>query len=86
MSQPDNSQLLRFITDNFGLEDLKTLCFNLGVEFDDLGGEGREAKARELVKWLQNRSRLDHLIDDAILLGALGVQEKVAIRVALDPL
>ncbi len=62
MSQPDNSQLLRFITDNFGLEDLKTLCFNLGVEFDDLGGEGREAKARELVKWLQNRSRLDHLI------------------------
>ena len=62
MTQPDTTQLHQFLVDHFSLEELKTLCFNLGVEFEDLGGEGRSDKARELVKAMQRRTRLEHLV------------------------
>ena len=62
MTQPDTNQLHHFLVDHFNLEELKTLCFNLGVEYEDLGGEGRSDKARELVKAMQRRTRLDHLV------------------------
>jgi len=62
MSQPNATQLHQFIIDHFSLDELKTLCFNLGVEFDDLGGDGRAGKARELVLTMQRSLRVDHLI------------------------
>jgi hypothetical protein len=34
---------------HFDLEEFRTLCFDLGIDFDNLRGEGKEAKARELV-------------------------------------
>lgn len=43
------------------MEELESLCFQLGVHFDDLQGETREAKTRELVEYLQNRGRLNDL-------------------------
>jgi len=43
------------------LEDLRTLCFCLGVDFDSLRGEGKAAKARELVIYCQSRDRLSEL-------------------------
>ena len=62
MTQPDSTQLHQFLVDHFSLEELKTLCFNLGVEYEDLGGEGRSDKARELVRAMQRRTRLEHLV------------------------
>ena len=62
MTQPDTTQLHRFLVDHFNLEELKTLCFNLGIEYEDLGGEGRSDKARELVRAMQRRTRLEHLV------------------------
>jgi hypothetical protein len=32
------------------LEELRTLCFYLGVDYDNLQGEGKAAEARELIK------------------------------------
>ena len=62
MTQPDATQLHQFLVAHFSLEELKTLCFNLGVEYEDLAGEGRSDKARELVKAMQRRTRLEHLV------------------------
>ncbi len=62
MIQPDATQLHQFLVAHFSLEELKTLCFNLGVEYEDLGGEGRSGKARELVQAMQRRTRLEHLV------------------------
>ena len=62
MTQPDATQLHQFLVDHFSLDELRTLCFNLGVEYEDLGGEGRAGKARELVKEMQRRGRLEHLV------------------------
>ena len=68
MNQPDTTQLHQFLVDHFSLEELKTLCFNLGVEYEDLGGEGRAGKARELVLLMKRQTRLSRL--DELLLGA----------------
>jgi len=45
----------------FDLEELRTLCFSLNVDYDSLPGEGKAAKARELVQYMQRHDRLDDL-------------------------
>ena len=47
---------------HFNLEELRTLCADLGVDYDNLGGEGKTARARELVAYLDRRGRLPQLM------------------------
>jgi hypothetical protein len=49
------------LTQRFDLEELRTLCFQLGVGYDDLRGEGRTAKTRELILLCQRKGQLDRL-------------------------
>ena len=59
----ENRQKLRqFILDHFSLENLKTICQDLGINYDILAGEGLEGKARELINYLQDRGRLPDLV------------------------
>jgi Effector-associated domain 7/Domain of unknown function (DUF4062) len=60
--EPTPYALCTVIMLHFDLEELKTLCFKLGVDFDSLRGEGKAAKARELVMYLQRRGQLERLI------------------------
>ena len=56
------TQLREILAQRFSLEDLRTLCFDLGVDAETLPGEGKEAKARELVAYLDNRKRIPDLV------------------------
>jgi nucleoside phosphorylase len=56
------TRLHRRLVAHYSLDELRTLCAQLAVPFDDLGGEGRQAKARELILWLVRRARLPELI------------------------
>ncbi|MCA9972091.1 MAG: hypothetical protein KC425_17830, partial [Anaerolineales bacterium] len=47
----------------FNEEELRTLCFHLGVDYDNLGGRGKAANARELVTRLHRQQRLAALLD-----------------------
>jgi hypothetical protein len=58
----DLVHLHQLLAQTFSLEELRTLCFTLNVDFDDLPGEGKEAKARELVTYLERRGRITDLI------------------------
>ena len=58
MTQPDTTQLHQFLVDHFSLDELKTLCLNLKVRYDDLGGEGLTGKARELVLYMERHGRM----------------------------
>jgi hypothetical protein len=75
MSNP-LTNLHRFIAESFDLEELRTLCFDLGVEHDDLGGEGRSDKARELVRRMGRRKELERLVD-ALRKGRPGAFDEV---------
>ncbi len=53
--------LRELLINHFSFEEIHTLCHDLGVDYDSLGGEGKEAKARELVIYLRRRNRLPEL-------------------------
>jgi hypothetical protein len=44
-------------------EDLRTLCFSLEIDYDDLSATGKRNKLRELLIDLENRERIDELIE-----------------------
>lgn len=48
---------------SYSFEELKTVCFGLGLDFDNLPGDGKEAKARELLLYLKRRNMLPALIE-----------------------
>lgn len=58
-----NFTILReMILEHFDQEELRTLAFDLGFDYDDLRGEGRKAKAREMVRYLRRRQQIEELI------------------------
>lgn len=57
----DTRQLHQQLVDQFNLEELRTLCFTLGIDPDDLGGNGKSAMARELVLYMERRGQSDRL-------------------------
>jgi outer membrane protein assembly factor BamB len=61
-SQDERIKLYTLLTNYFDEEELRTLCFNLNVNYDDLAATGRAGKARELVIYLERRGRLSELI------------------------
>ena len=67
-SQPDNRTVDRLkklrdcIVLHFDDGELRTLCFDLGINFDDLEGDALSDKARELVLYLNRIGRCDELV------------------------
>ena len=57
------SSLYDSILKHLDEEELRTLCFRLGVEYDDLRGEGRRYKGRELLALAQRRNQMEYLLD-----------------------
>jgi hypothetical protein len=57
------TKLRELLTNHFDDEELRTLCFDLGIDYDDLRGEGKASKARELVTYLERRGRIDDLVE-----------------------
>ncbi len=57
----DVAKLHALICKLFSEDELKTLCFEIGVEYDDLGGVGRAGKARELIQLCQRQDKIDPL-------------------------
>ena len=60
--ETDLTRLHRFILEHFDREDLRTLSFDLGVDYDNLPAEGKTAKARELILALGHRHQLGRLL------------------------
>lgn len=46
----------------FSLEEIRTLCFDLGADYDSIPGEGKPAKTRELILGMVRQGRLPGLL------------------------
>lgn len=46
----------------FGEEDLRQAAFDIGVDWEDLGGKAKGAKLRSLIIWLEDRGKLYKLV------------------------
>ena len=53
----------QLITDKFDVEEIRTICFDLGINYDNLRGEGKEAKVRELVTLARRSDRTSELVE-----------------------
>lgn len=63
MDQEQICRLLRkALAETFNESELRTLCFDLGVDYDGLPGEGKADKARELVGHFWRRGHLMSLL------------------------
>lgn len=54
--------LRRNLETYFSLEELKTLCFDLNITYDNLPGDTLTAKSRELINYSQRNGRISALI------------------------
>ena len=57
----DRPGLRDILVTHFSDGELRDLCFDLGIDYESLPGEGKSAKARELVAYCQRRDRLAEL-------------------------
>jgi hypothetical protein len=51
------------LVDHFDDNGLRDLCFEPGVDYASLPGEGKAAKARELVNYYERRGQVQKLTD-----------------------
>jgi hypothetical protein len=56
------TRLRQLLTGYFDAEEFRTLCFDLAVDYDTLRGEGKAAKARELVAYLERCGRISEVV------------------------
>jgi hypothetical protein len=55
-------QLHQILNKSFDESELRTLCFYLGVDYDNLPDQGKENRARELITHLDRRNRVSELV------------------------
>jgi hypothetical protein len=57
----DRLELYRILDRYFDSSELRDLCFDLGVDYEEIPGDTKAAKAREIISYLERRARLDEL-------------------------
>ena len=60
-NQNEIAQFHKNMLRSFSLDELRTLCFEIRVNYDILGGEGLGGKSRELIIWMAQNGRLPRL-------------------------
>jgi len=60
--EPDRATLLRQLDERLSPEDVRTLVFELGIDYGNLGGETKIGKLRELLLHLGRQEQLPRLI------------------------
>jgi hypothetical protein len=62
-SSPDTAvRLLGVLDTYFDLSDLKNLCFEMGIDFDNLEGGAKRGKAQALIQYCQKHNRFSELV------------------------
>jgi len=57
----DRIKLRENINRYFSLDEIESLCFDLGVDFENIGGSSKPGKVLELIQYMERRGRLDEL-------------------------
>ncbi len=60
--QVNPRELRNLLTTRFGLDELRNLCLDLRIDYDNLPGTAKSNKVRELIRHCERRERLDELI------------------------
>lgn len=58
---PSPTHLWHILRDRTNIDELRSLCFTLHLDYDTLPGSNRSGKARELVAYFDRRHALEQL-------------------------
>lgn len=61
LEQVDRTKLRQVLADYFNEEELRDLCFELGIDYENLAGSTKSGKARELVAYCERHMRIGEL-------------------------
>lgn len=61
--QSEKDKLLLLLQDHFNLDELRTMCFSLNLDYENIAGDTKEAKCRELILRVGKEDRLAELVD-----------------------
>jgi hypothetical protein len=56
------TQLRKLLILHYSLDEFRTLCFDLGILYDNLGGDGLSGKVRELLLLIGRQHRFGELL------------------------
>jgi hypothetical protein len=62
------ARLRQNLTDRFSEEELRTLCFDMGLDYESLPAQGKAGKAREIVAQVEREGATTKLIEQCRLL------------------
>ena len=62
INQTNSLVLFQILVDRFSDDELRTLCFHLQIDYEELSAEGKSGKIRELIEYLQRRHRVHELV------------------------
>jgi hypothetical protein len=62
MSQVDRRALRQLLEHYFNISELRTLCFDLHIEYENLAGDRKADKTRELIEYAERYARMDELL------------------------
>src|SRR5690349_4007227 len=88
-SQSDLIRLYETLVERFNLEELRMLGFYLKIDYDELKGEGKSGKARDLVISLARHGRIGELVAEGKRLrpgAAWDVDDTAILPLASSPL
>jgi tetratricopeptide (TPR) repeat protein len=63
MPQAERNQLIQFIRSHFNDGELHDLCLDMNTDYDDLPGQGKGDKVRELVRYAERYGSISKLIE-----------------------
>ncbi len=58
----DRWQFYNKLLKHFNNSELDAVCFNLGIDKENLGGEDKPARARELIQYCERNSMFEQLV------------------------
>lgn len=62
MASVTPQQLRSALDKYFNLSEIRTLCFDLSIPYEDFGGEGKKEKAAELVQYAERFGKFDQVV------------------------
>ncbi|RMG93965.1 MAG: hypothetical protein D6706_14645, partial [Chloroflexi bacterium] len=63
MTEPSPKVIHETLVTHFSLEELRVLCFQLNIEYENLEGSNKSGKALALVKYAQRHNRYTDLVN-----------------------
>lgn len=58
----DLVKLRQILTKRFSLSEIKVLCFDMGIDYDELSGVDKVEKIMSLLQYIQRRLKLEDLV------------------------